>query len=70
MVQLEDISVGDELPELQRPGSVRHWSRFAAVNYEFADHHWDDEVAQAEGFPGAFAMAPLLQSLVYATLSD
>lgn len=37
---------------------------------EFAPHHWDDEVAQAEGFPGAFAMAPLQHAFLHALLRE
>ncbi len=62
------VSVGDTLPEFVREGTVDHWNRFAAANYEFAAHHWDDAVARDEGFPGAFAMAPLQQSFIYAML--
>lgn len=64
------IAVGDELPAFTREGTVDHWMRFAAVNYEFAPHHWDDDVAREEGFPGAFAMAPLQHAFLHAMLRD
>jgi acyl dehydratase len=64
------IAVGDDLPALVREGTVQHWNRFAAVNHEFAAHHWDDEVAKEEGFPAPFAMAPLLHSYLHTLLRD
>jgi acyl dehydratase len=59
---------GDALPPFSREGTVHHWNRFAAANYEFAGHHWDDDVARHEGFPAPFAMAPLLHAYLYAML--
>lgn len=53
------ISVGDTITPFVRLGSFEAWSRYGAVNYEIAGHHIDDEVARHEGFPAAFAMAPL-----------
>lgn len=70
LIDPDHIAVGDELPALKREGTVHHWSRFAAVNNEFAAHHWDDEVAKAEGFSAAFAMAPLQHAYLHALLRD
>ena len=64
------IRVGDAIPPFRREGGFISWSHFAAVNYEFALHHMDDEVAQHEGFTGAFAMAPLTFSYVQAMLRE
>ncbi|MGE0665015.1 MAG: hypothetical protein AB7O49_00540 [Sphingomonadales bacterium] len=64
------LSVGDRIPPFSREGTVHHWNRFAAVNYEFAAHHWDDDVARHEGFPAPFAMAPLLHAYLHAMLRD
>lgn len=65
-----DITPGARIPPWQRTGSFLAWSHFAAVNYEFAEHHMDDAVAQHEGFPSAFAMAPLTFSYVQAMLRE
>lgn len=65
-----DVAVGDKLPLFVREGTVEHWNRFAAVNDEFAAHHWDDEVAKEEGFPAPFAMAPLQLAFFHAILRD
>ena len=70
MVNPGKIAVGDKLPPFEREGTVHHWMRFAAANYEFAAHHWDDDVAREEGFPGAFAMAPLQHAYLHAMLRD
>ena len=64
------LGVGDLIPPLSREGTVHHWNRFAAVNYEFAGHHWDDDVARHEGFPAPFAMAPLLHSYLHVMLRE
>ena len=64
------LTPGEALPRFVRAGTAAHWARFAAVNDEFAPHHWDDAVAQAEGFPAAFAMAPLLQAYLQAMVRD
>jgi hypothetical protein len=59
---------GDTIPPFSRTGSFLTWSRFAAVNDEFALHHMDDDVAHHEGFAAAFAMAPLTFSYVQTML--
>ncbi len=64
------VSVGDKLPLFVRDGTVEHWNRFAAVNDEFAAHHWDPEVAKEEGFPAPFCMAPLQLAFFHAMLRD
>lgn len=68
MLDVENIAVGDPVLAFTRDGTVAHWMRFAAANFEFAPHHWDDAVAQDEGFPGAFAMAPLQLAFLHAML--
>jgi acyl dehydratase len=65
-----EVRVGDELPPFVREGSVAHWNRFAAVNCEFAPHHWDYDVAKNEGFTAPFAMAPLQLAFFHAMLRD
>ena len=65
-----DLTPGTRITPFQRTGSFLAWSHFAAVNYEFAEHHMDDAVAQHEGFPSAFAMAPLTFSYVQAMLRE
>jgi acyl dehydratase len=64
------VSVGDELPLFVRFGTVEHWNRFAAVNDEFAAHHWDPDIAKEEGFPAPFCMAPLQLAFFHAMLRD
>ena len=70
MIDITTLSVGDALPPFVRAGTIEHWNRFAAANYEFAAHHWDDAVAAEEGFPTPFAMAPLQHAFCYATLRN
>ena len=69
-MKLENIDIGDSIPSFFREGKVEYWNRYAAVNDEFADHHWSDEVAQSEGFEKAFAMAPLEQAYMHNTIRE
>jgi hypothetical protein len=69
-MEVSGIAPGYEVPHLQRRGNFATWTRYAAVNYEIADHHMDDEVARHEGFPAAFAMAPFTFALVQTMLRD
>jgi len=66
----ERFAVGAPLRPFVRLGTIEVWAHFAAVNHEIAAHHMDDAVAQHEGFPGAFAMAPLTFSYVQTMLRD
>jgi acyl dehydratase len=68
MIDVDAIRPGDVLPQWEREGTLHHWNRFASVNYEYADHHMDDEAGKEEGFPGAFMMAPLQLAYVNAML--
>ena len=70
MTSIDKLGVGLQLPAFERKGTIEHWNRFAAVNDEFAPHHWDDAVAEAEGFPAPFAMAPLQLAFFHAMLRD
>lgn len=70
MSTTSNLLVGDELPLFVREGTIEHWNRFAAVNDEFAAHHWDAEVAKEEGFPAPFCMAPLQLAFLHAMLRD
>ena len=70
MIDLTTIGAGTPVPPFSRRGTFATWTHFAAVNHEIADHHLDDEVARREGFPGAFAMAPLTFSYVQTMLRE
>ena len=70
MTRIDKLAVGEQLPVFERKGTIEHWNRFAAVNDEFAAHHWDYAVAEAEGFPAPFAMAPLQLAFFHALLRD
>jgi len=70
MTRIEKLTVGEQLPVFERKGTIEHWNRFAAVNDEFAAHHWDYAVSEEEGFPAPFAMAPLQLAFFHALLRD
>ena len=67
-IDISTITPGTEIPTWVREGSLEHWNRFAAVNYEFAGHHMDDDVGRHEGFSGAFIMAPFSHAYLHALL--
>ncbi len=70
MTRIDKLTVGEQLPVFERKGTIEHWNRFAAVNDEFAAHHWDYAVSEEEGFPAPFAMAPLQLAFFHAMLRD
>jgi hypothetical protein len=67
-VDLATLEVGYRIPVWEREGTLDHWNRFAAANYEFAGHHMDDEIGRHEGFNGAFIMAPFAHAYLHAML--
>jgi acyl dehydratase len=69
-VDVASLTPGQPIPPWQRVGSLEHWNRFAAVNYEFAGHHMDDEVGRREGFAAAFIMAPFSHAYLHAMLRE
>ena len=69
-IDIGALKVGDTIPEWSREGTLHHWNRFASVNYEFADHHMDDEAGRHEGFAGAFIMAPFSHAYLHALLRE
>ena len=70
MIDRETLKPGFEIPTISRPGDYQYWNRYAGVNYEFAGHHMDDEVAIHEGFEGAIGMGPFITALIYAMLRE
>jgi hypothetical protein len=70
MARIDKLNVGEQLPLFAREGTIEHWNRFAAVNDEFAAHHWDYVVAGEEGFDAPFAMAPLQLAFFHAMLRE
>lgn len=67
-LDVKTVKVGDEIPTLTRRGDFQHWNRYAAVNYEFAGHHMDDDVGVHEGFEAAIGMGPFIHSLLHVLL--
>ena len=69
-MDIDSLKPGYRIPEWQRVGTLDHWNRFAAANYEFAGHHMDDDVGRFEGFEGAFIMAPFSHAYLHAMLRE
>ena len=70
MTELKAIVPGATVTPFKREGTFQHWARYAGVNYEYADHHMDDEVGRHEGFPAAFGMAPLIHAYLHSMLRN
>ncbi len=64
------LAVGQRIPDWVREGTLDHWNRFAAANYEFAGHHMDDDIGRHEGFSGAFIMAPFSHAYLHCMLRE
>ena len=65
---VSELTVGMEIPVLQRATGLHNWNRYAAVNSEFVDIHMDDEAGKAAGYPTAFGMGNLQWSYLHALL--
>ena len=65
MIDPQQISVGDELPEFVRSPGLDHWNHYAAVNDEFVPIHMDDEAGRAAGYSSAFGMGALQWSYLH-----
>jgi len=70
MIDRETLKPGFEIPTISRAGDYQLWNRYAAVNYEFAGHHMDDEVGRYEGFEASFGMGPFIHALLHVLLRD
>ena len=68
MAPIRKFAPGDTVTPFVREGTFQHWNRYAGVNYEFADHHMDDDVGRHEGFGAAFGMGPLIHAYVHTML--
>jgi acyl dehydratase len=55
----QELVIGDVVATFQRVPTLHNFNRFAAVNYEFVDHHMDDDAGRRSGFPGVIGMGNL-----------
>ena len=67
---IQQVKVGDTLPEFVRTAGFDTWNRYAAVNYEFVPIHMDDEAGKAAGYPSAFGMGSLVWAYIHNMLRD
>jgi hypothetical protein len=70
MIDRASLQPGFLIPTITRPGDYQYWNRYAAVNYEYAGHHMDDEVGQYEGFEAAMGMGPFIHALLHVLLRE
>lgn len=68
MIDRAAVVPGFAIPPFSREGTLQHWNRYAGVNYEFADHHMDDDIGRYEGFAAAIGMAPLIHAYMHTML--
>jgi hypothetical protein len=69
-VPTSELTVGWEIPVLQRKTGLHNWNRYAAVNDEFVDIHMDDEAGKTAGYPSAFGMGNLQWSYLHTLLRN
>ncbi len=65
-----ELTVGAEIPVLERATGLHNWNRYAAVNHEFVDIHMDDDAGKAAGYPSAFGMGNLQWSYLHTLLRN
>ena len=65
-----ELTVGTEIPVLERATGLHNWNRYAAVNHEFVDIHMDDDAGKAAGYPSAFGMGNLQWSYLHTLLRN
>jgi acyl dehydratase len=70
-VYVEDINVGDAVPDLVK-GPIRQiqLTRYAGASHDFNPIHQDDEFAKAAGMGGVFAHGMLTMGFVAQCVTD
>jgi hypothetical protein len=67
---VDQVSVGDEVPQFARTTDFAHWNRYAAVNDEFIDVHMSTKAAKEAGQPDVFGMGNLRVAYVHNAIHD
>ncbi len=66
----EDVSVGEELPPLQKQIDMPHMMAYGAATWDFIRVHYDADQAREFGFPGPFVDGQMLGAFLSQHVQD
>ena len=66
----EDVSVGEELPPLQKQIDMPHMMAYGAATWDFIRVHYDADQARELGFPGPFVDGQMLGAFLAQHVQD
>ena len=66
----EDVSVGEELPPLQKQVDMPHMMAYGAATWDFIRVHYDADQAREFGFPGPFVDGQMLGAFLAQHVQD
>ena len=66
----EDIAVGSEIPPLVKHPTTRQLVMWAGAATDYAEHHYDKDLAQSEGLPGVIIHGQLAGSFLGQLITD
>ena len=66
----EDVSVGQELPPLQKQIDLPHMMAYGAATWDFIRVHYDADYARDLGFPGPFVDGQMLGAFLAQHVQD
>ncbi len=66
----EDVSVGEELPPLQKQIDMPHMMAYGAATWDFIRVHYDADLARELGFPGPFVDGQMLGAFLAQHVQD
>lgn len=69
-LRMDQVSVGQSLPESELPLTLQRLVIEAGVNRDFTPTHHDPEVAVASGAPGPYLNTPIIMALLEAGIRD
>lgn len=70
MSRLEELSVGDELPTLEKQPTAPQLFRYSAITWNPHRIHYDSEYARTEGHPHVLVQAHLHGAIIQELLMD
>lgn len=68
--QIDDVRVGEELPELVKTVTLSQIVAYAGATWDFYRYHYDPEFARAQGMPAPMADGQMLGSYLAQLVMD
>src|SRR5688572_3396347 len=69
-VRLEDVKVGEEIPERSNVVDRAQLVQYAGASGDFNPIHWDEEFAQRVGLPGVISHGMFTMALVARAVAE